>query len=869
MGIATLLTVGLLVSWHKTAGASATLVVNSKADVVADDGECTLREAITAANSDTASGATPGECEAGDGADVIEFAITGTADFTSSTQDGYTITLLDALPLITTTVTIDGHSQPGSAFNTAASPAPMDGILLIEIDGTNLDPGPTDNLAFSCVRVVGASDVTINNLIVNNCGNNGIFLSETSGAVIQGNYIGVDPDGLTKQANGYKTSSAIGLGVMAEAVDHTLIGGTLPRERNVIAGNNYGDILVSSPYTGSDPDLPATNTYTTIQGNYLGVGKDGTTILPSGASLGAGNSILMTHSANDLIGGTDSGAKNVIASSNEYGISYRDGSHHNVIQGNYIGTDYTGNAPAEQPDGTPDCDPNPSNPCGVTGHPWGGVSVATISVTFQLPSHDIVIGGTTAAARNVISGNQAYDDGSPGGAPGITIHDGSYNVTIQGNYVGLGADGVTAVGNESNGIDVNNGDATPPGPTYNVLVGGTTAGAANTVAHNGNMGIAVNTDGTKAALLRNVIFNNGNLGIGFGFGTSPTSNDANDTDSGPNDYLNFPRLSNTSEADGNTKIFYRLDVPAGAYRIEFYDNDTADPSGHGEGQTFLGTTDVVSSGTGIQDYTYTLTGVTGINALAMTTTKIDASTPSGFSMTSEFSDHELNPVVDSSLEKTVLNPEDAAPGATLRYRLVFTNDGNADQDMSYFDGGSPSPVFTSVFADFLPPDVTYVSNTNPDITCTDLGTAISAILPNHPGYHLISCTYTGSGLTLTGGESIEDTLNVTVNSDARSSFTNYALAGLDFDDDDATAITTAVSTAFNSGGTIDALDLLLTDPVDNLSSAAVSLAATSSSEASGLDGLADTGLPVPLIVALAIGLVIAPGLWFIRQHLHS
>ena len=39
-----------------------TLVVNSNGDTEADDGSCTLREAITSANANTASGATAGEC---------------------------------------------------------------------------------------------------------------------------------------------------------------------------------------------------------------------------------------------------------------------------------------------------------------------------------------------------------------------------------------------------------------------------------------------------------------------------------------------------------------------------------------------------------------------------------------------------------------------------------------------------------------------------------------------------------------------------------------------------------------------------------------------------------------------------------------
>lgn len=54
-------------------GQSATLiVVDSTADVVADDGACTLREAIIAANTDSALYVTPGECPAGSGADTIQ-----------------------------------------------------------------------------------------------------------------------------------------------------------------------------------------------------------------------------------------------------------------------------------------------------------------------------------------------------------------------------------------------------------------------------------------------------------------------------------------------------------------------------------------------------------------------------------------------------------------------------------------------------------------------------------------------------------------------------------------------------------------------------------------------------------------------------
>jgi CSLREA domain-containing protein len=82
----------------------AVITVNSTADVAADDGQCTLREAIVAANTDTASGGAPGECAAGNGGDSVNLTgITGT------------ITLTSPLPNITSDIVFSG---PGSGHLT-------------------------------------------------------------------------------------------------------------------------------------------------------------------------------------------------------------------------------------------------------------------------------------------------------------------------------------------------------------------------------------------------------------------------------------------------------------------------------------------------------------------------------------------------------------------------------------------------------------------------------------------------------------------------------------------------------------------------------------------------------------------------------
>jgi LPXTG-site transpeptidase (sortase) family protein len=87
---------------------AASIVVNSASDAVANDGFCTLREAITNANADNQSGST--DCAAGSGADVITFA----AD--------YTITLGSQLPAITSNITVNGNGAANTLIQANAAP---------------------------------------------------------------------------------------------------------------------------------------------------------------------------------------------------------------------------------------------------------------------------------------------------------------------------------------------------------------------------------------------------------------------------------------------------------------------------------------------------------------------------------------------------------------------------------------------------------------------------------------------------------------------------------------------------------------------------------------------------------------------------
>jgi len=119
---------------------SATIDVNSLADDEADDGQCTLREAIIAANSGNSSGSMPGECAGGEFdpvVDRIEFtdAVTGTINLNSALPN-----VNDPIDLIgpgADDLTIDGNAI---TTNTGAlrivSPTLIEGIRFVNTTST-------------------------------------------------------------------------------------------------------------------------------------------------------------------------------------------------------------------------------------------------------------------------------------------------------------------------------------------------------------------------------------------------------------------------------------------------------------------------------------------------------------------------------------------------------------------------------------------------------------------------------------------------------------------------------------------------------------------------------------------------------------
>ena len=207
------------------------------------------------------------------------------------------------------------------------------------------------------------------------------------------------------------------------------------------------------------------------------------------------------------------------------------------------------------------------------------------------PSQLKQICGTTAASRNVISGN---------GGAGLFIVVSSNNKVL-GNRIGTTASGTGALGNTSQGVHIF-GDAS------NILLGDGTSEGSNTIAFNGSDGIFVVGSSIGNGISRNSIFSNGGLGIDLEgpdeglFTDVSTPNDPGDADSGANNLQNFPVITSAKTVSGTTTIKGKLDSnPNQTYTIEFYSN----PLGTNEGKKFIGKKSVTTSVDGLRSFTFT------------------------------------------------------------------------------------------------------------------------------------------------------------------------------------------------------------------------------------------------------------------------
>lgn len=181
---------------------------------------------------------------------------------------------------------------------------------------------------------------------------------------------------------------------------------------------------------------------------------------------------------------------------------------------------------------------------------------------------------------------------------GIHIGGAGSNIVIEGNTIGLNANGQATLGSVT-GIDAGRNAF---GSLSGIRIGGSEPGQGNVIAGHRLEGIAVGRTVPSARISGNQIYENGALGIDLiptGFGSGVTPNDPLDTDMGGNGLQNFPVLATARSEGGSVRIAGTLgSSPLGEFTIEFFASPMCDGSGHGEGQEFLGSTSVSTDGNG-------------------------------------------------------------------------------------------------------------------------------------------------------------------------------------------------------------------------------------------------------------------------------
>ena len=596
-----------------------------------DAGVGSLRQAITDSNADnTATVALPHS---------IQFAIAGAGV--------KTIAPTSQFPFITRPVVIDGYTQLGSSANTLA--VGDNSVHLIELDGTN------GNIFNSLLSFEAGSGGSIARGLVINRTESAVFIG-TGNVKLEGNFFAINVSGTAAIGN---AGINIGNGLSSDA-GVVVIGGSLPAQRNVIAGPGSGIVtnglsgvviagnyigtnaagtaalggsgivigsqgvvigaftiggLTAAPGTGAGNVISGNTTFGvrvnaesntpigtgTIQGNIMGLAANGV------SALGGGNIVLNDASfragnaptlAPATIGGAQPNARNVI--SGNVGIAVSSLADGVTLQQNYMGTDITGTLPRGNSGGA------------IRLEGAGGVLVAA-------PRGAQTIGGV--GAGNVIAGN--------GGDPITLIRT---TATVRGNLIGTRADGVTPLANAGRAIDVQQAVA---------IIGGTVAGEGNTITASGSDAIRVafgpaNSIG-KASILGNSIYQNGPAvgagGLGINNlpdgGDGVTPNDAGDADVGGSGLQNYPVIVSATAA-GNVQGTLNSTANT-TFRVEFFANAACDSSGFGEGQTLIGFQLVTTDGSGNANFNASLAALP-VGQQVVTSTATD---PSG--NTSEFS----------------------------------------------------------------------------------------------------------------------------------------------------------------------------------------------------------------------------------------
>jgi uncharacterized repeat protein (TIGR01451 family) len=318
------------------------------------------------------------------------------------------------------------------------------------------------------------------------------------------------------------------------------------------------------------------------------------------------------------------------------------GAKNTVIDGNFLGTNAAGTAASSNSSAFFILSGAQNNTVGgptaaarnlISGNTTAGLTMGNSSTSFNLIENNYIgtnasgsaaignltgislNGVTTATVRNnVISGNNP----SSSFAAGIRIFNTSSDIHVLGNKIGVAANGTTALANNY-GILLSDGFS---GGANANLIG--SQAEPNIIAFNAAAGVALNAFTSKVsrlnAILYNSIYSNGTLGIDLG-DNGVTANDVGDGDAGMfNDLQNFPVLTSAQFGAATVTIAGSISsAPSSSYQVQFFQSTACDASGHGEGQTFLGEATVTTNASGVGAFSVTFPGLAGGVATATAT----------------------------------------------------------------------------------------------------------------------------------------------------------------------------------------------------------------------------------------------------------
>jgi parallel beta-helix repeat protein len=620
---------------------------------------------------------------------------------------------------------ISGNSESGIAILGASAKNNTIQGNRVGTNAAGLDSIPNGNgilLSGASNTLIGGNSAgTRNTISGNRLAGIAMAYSGTRNNTISGNYIGVSYTG-TQILSNYT-----GIYIKSNA-NSNIIGGSTAGERNIISGNIEMGLCIES----ADSNI--------IKGNYIGPDVSGVVALKLGTdSLVQANGLYFNSNAkHNIAGGYNAGDRNVISGNRIYGHDLYGNSSYNSTIGNYIGVDATGNT--AMPNATGICvdggsNHNPFVNNVLSGNKAYGIFIVTTGTSYNDVKGNIIglnaagtdtvpnqcglllgggtknnlIGGTTAADRNIISGNR-FD--------GILVADTTtmFN-NIQGNYIGTDITGAIAKpnyigvgfatkpshnnvennvisGNDYIGLiiyercdsnlvfsnkigvaadgtsDLGNGAAGVVIAKASRLNSIGAVGKGNIIAYNDSVGIGITDTNTLYNFISaNTIFSNGIMGIDiFPYGVNP--NDAGDIDLGSNERMNYPVIQSVflDWFTGKTTVTGTMDYtinggPVGIY-LQFFKSDGANIFGHGDAIEYVGDTIIVD---GSGNWSFTSTGFAAGDIVTATATDL-------FGNTSEFAQNTslivgINENSQSNNFAIYPNP------ATDKINVTFNSDG--------------------------------------------------------------------------------------------------------------------------------------------------------------------------------------------------